>query len=185
MMKGESKPWNNTSLNLPPNIILNMFYFLYSMIIGSSVIVFITTGLTDATSIKALIGAYFIILISLTITVLFICSNKNVTQSKLLSLLIIFSPICFSIGFIIYLLFKYSDRISENKVSDYYSTFMNLTNFLLFIQITIILSEISIKSFENFDLPSKILSVLKLFSVLSTVSSITLSIILIYYTTDG
>jgi hypothetical protein len=94
-------------------------------------------------------------------------------------------PIIVFISYIIYLLFNYGDKISTNKVSDYYSTFMNLTNILLGIQIYILLSEITIKSFENFNLTPKILSILKLFSVLTIISGITLGIILKYYNTDG
>ena len=183
MIKGNLATQPNMSLNIPPNISLNLFKFLYALIVGSSIVVFMTSGSTDITSINALRVSYIIILISLIFIITLI--SKSLTILNMLRFFPIFIPIFISIGYIIYLLFEYSDRISGNEVSDYYSTFMNLTNLLLFIQISILLSEITIKSFENFDLTPKILSILKLFTVLTTVSGITLGIILKYYTTDG
>ena len=173
-----------TQANISSNKSLNMFRLFYSLIVSSSIVVFITTCLTDVTSLLALKISYIIILSSLIFIVILI--GKGLTLlNVILKFFPIFIPIFVSIGYIIYLLFNYGDKISENKVSDYYSTFLNLTNILLFIQITILLSEINIKSFENLNLTPKILSILKLFSVLTTASGITLGIILKYYTTDG
>ena len=174
----------NMSLNIPSNISLNMFQLLSALIVSSSIVIFITTYLTNIPSLLALKISYIIILISLVFIIILI--GKSLTLLKMLfKFFPIFIPIFVSIGYIIYLLFNYGDRISENKVSDYYSTFMNLTNILLGIQIYILLGEITIKSFENFNLTPKILSILKLFSVLTTISGITLGIILKYYNTDG
>ena len=183
-MKGNLATQPNMSLNIPPNISLNLFKFLYALIVGSSIVIFMTSGSIDITSINALKVSYIIILISLIFIITLIGKSLTIVN-MLLKFFPIFIPIFVSIGYIIYLLFEYSDKISGNEVSDYYSTFMNLTNLLLFIQISILLSEITIKSFENFDLTPKILSILKLFTVLTTVSGITLGIILKYYTTDG
>ena len=175
---------SNMSLNIPSNVSLNLFKILYALIVSASIIVFITSGVTDVTSITALRVSYIIILISL-IFIIILISKSLTLLNMVLKFFPIFIPIIIFISYIIYLLFNYGNRISENKVSEYYSTFMNLTNILLFIQITILLSEINIKSFENLNLSPKILSILKLFSVLTSVSGITLGIILTYYTTDG
>jgi hypothetical protein len=184
MIIEKSATQSNMSLNIPSNISFNLFKVLYALIVGSSIIVFFTSGVTDITSITALRVTYIIILISL-IFIIILISKSLTLQNMLLKFFPIFIPIIVFISYIIYLLFNYGDKISTNKVSDYYSTFMNLTNILLFIQITILLSEINIKSFENLNLSPKILSILKLFSVLTAVSGITLGIILKYYTTDG
>jgi hypothetical protein len=164
--------------DISPEISLNMFKFLYALLVGSALVIFMTVGLTDPTAINALRGAYFVILCSLIF--IFILIRNSLTLTVTLA----FLPIWTSIVFIIILLYKYYDRITVNKVSDYYSTFMNLTNILLTIQIYILLSEISIKSFQDFKLTPKMVAILKLFSVLTTVSVITLGIILKHYTTD-
>lgn len=184
MIKENFATQSNMALNIPSNISLNMFQLLSALIVSSSIVIFITTCLTNITSLLALKISYIIILISLVFIIILI--GKSLTLLKmLLKFFPIFIPIFVSISYIIYLLFNYGDRISENKVSDYYSTFMNLTNLLLGIQIYILLSEITIKSFENFNLTPKLLSILKLFSVLTIISGITLGIILKYYNTDG
>jgi hypothetical protein len=163
---------------IPPELSLNMFKFLYALLVGSALVIFMTIGLTDPTALNALRGSYFIILCSLIF--IFILIRNNLTLSVTLA----FFPIWASIIFIIILLYKYYDRITENKVSDYYSTFMNLSNILLTIQIYILLSEISVKSFQDFKLTPKMGAILKLLSVLTSISVITLGVILKHYTTD-
>ena len=64
MIKGNSVTQPNMSLNISPNISLNLFKFLYALIVGSSIVIFMTSGLTDITSINALRVSYIIILIS-------------------------------------------------------------------------------------------------------------------------
>ena len=164
--------------DISPDISLNMFKFLYALLVGSAIVIFMTLGLTDTTAINALRGAYFVALCSLIF--IFILIRNSLTLAVTLA----FFPIWATIVFIIILLYKYYDRISGNKVSDYYSTFMSLTNVLLSIQIYLLLSEISIKSFQEFKLTPKIGAILKLISILTTISVITLGIILKQYTTD-
>jgi hypothetical protein len=166
------------SPDISPDISLTMFKIMYALLAGSAIVIFMTSGLTDNTAINALRGSYFIALCSLIF--IFILIRNSLTLSVILA----FLPIWTTMVFIIILLYKYYDKISGNKVSDYYLTFMNLTNFLLSIQIYILLSEISIKSFQEFKLTPKMGAILKLFSVLTTVSVITLGIILKQYTTD-
>jgi hypothetical protein len=173
-----------TPSNISSDKSLNLFRLFSSLIVSSSIVVFVTTSLMGITSLLALKISYITILTSLAFIVILIGKGLQI-QDMMLKFFPIFIPIFVSIGYIIYLLFNYGDRISENKVSDYYSTFMNLTNTLLGIQIGLLLSQITIKSFDFFDLTPKILSILKLLSVLTIVSGITLGIILKYYNTDG
>jgi hypothetical protein len=163
---------------ISPDISLNMIKILYFLLVGSAIIIFITLGLSDTTAINALRGAYFLALCSLIFIFMLI---KN---SLTLTVFFAFFPIWATMVFIIILLYKYYDKISENKVSDYYSTFMNLTNILLSIQIYILLSEISLKTFQDFKLTPKTAAILKLISILSSISAIILGITLKQYTTD-
>jgi hypothetical protein len=88
------------------------------------------------------------------------------------------------IMWVLVLLYKYYDKIIGNKVSDYYTSFMNITSILLFIQIYVLVSEITEKSFASFSLTPKMASMLRLFALLNAISVITLAIVLKYYTTD-
>ena len=47
------------------------------------------------------------------------------------------------------------DKIIENKVSDYYTSFINITSLLVYIQVYVLISELTEKSFKNFELPKK------------------------------
>jgi hypothetical protein len=164
--------------DISPDVSLNMFRFLYALLVGSAIVIFMTIGLTDNTALNALRGSYFVILCSLIF--IFILIRNSLTLTVTLA----FFPIWASIVFIIILLYKYYDRISGSKVSDYYSTFMSLSTLLLSIQIYILLSEISVRSFDEFKLTPKMAAILKLFGVLTSISVITLGVILKHYTTD-
>ena len=88
------------------------------------------------------------------------------------------------ISYVCVLLNNYFDKITENKVSDYYTSFINITSILLGIQIYVLLNEITESSFKNFELSRKMAGMLRVFGFLNVISVITLQIILKYYTTD-
>jgi hypothetical protein len=75
----------------------------------------------------------------------------------------------------------YYDRITEGKVSDYYTSFMNIASVMLLIQIYMIFSETSDKTPP---LSLKTYSLLRMLAVLSALSVITVSIVLKFYITD-
>lgn len=154
---------------------------LYSCIIGSLVVVTLTLGQTNSTALKALISTYGILLSVFVIMCVMLGLSKSGFGIGL------FMPFIVMIAITLYvfvLLNYYFDKITENKVSDYYTSFMNITSILLFIQIYVLLNEITEYGFAKFELSRKIVAMLRLFGFLNIISVITLQIILRYYTTD-
>jgi hypothetical protein len=176
---------------LDAGLIKNIYSFLYSLIVGSGIVIFMTTGQTDSSSVEAFRAAYMILLC----VFIFICTliglNVNFGDSGILTkvfrFMYLFYPflaVMVIIMWVLVLLYKYYDKIIGNKVSDYYTSFMNITSILLFIQIYVLVSEITEKSFASFSLTPKMSSMLRLFALLNAISVITLAIVLKYYTTD-
>jgi hypothetical protein len=176
---------------LDQGLIKNIYSFLYSLIVGSGIVIFMTTGQTDSTSVNAFRSAYMILLCVFIFICVLIGLNTNFGDSsipmKVFKFMYLFYPflaVMVIILWILVLLYKYYDKIIGNKVSDYYTSFMNVTSILLFIQIYVLISEITDKSFGGFSLSPKMASMLRLFALLNGISVITLGIVLKYYTTD-
>ena len=173
----------------------HLYSFLYSLMIGSFIVICLTSGQTNTTALAGFIGAYGCLLfVFSSICVLLGMSKKTISQYEnpgffvtVMQYLILFFPFLVMIVVImsvLVLLNKYYDKIIENKVSDYYTSFINIVSILLFIQMYVLISEISDKTFKNYDLSKKTAQMLKLFGLLNIISVFTLQIILRYYTTD-
>ena len=169
----------------------NMNSFLYSMLMGSGIVVLMTSGQTDSTSLIAFRSAYMVILCVFIFLCVLIGSNANFGDSglftKIKSFIFLFYPfltVMMVILWILVLLYKYYDKIIENKVSDYYTSFINTTIILLFIQIYVLVNELISNPSTSFSLAPKTAAMLRLFGLLNGISVITLGIILKFYTTD-
>ena len=90
------------------------------------------------------------------------------------------------LGFILYLMIKYKTNIVEQKVSQSYYTFSNISVIILLLQLYIIYTNITTPNFEKTGKISKVTSgIIYLLGVLGMISSIILYTILYYFTTDG
>lgn len=90
------------------------------------------------------------------------------------------------ISFILYLMVTYKNNIINNRVSQSYYTFSNISVILLFIQLYILYTNITTNKFETTGKMSKVTSnLIYLLSVLGGICSIIIFTILKYYTTDG
>jgi len=166
----------------------NLDFFLYSLAIGCGLAVLLTSGQSNKTAVTAFQVAYTILFCVVcyktVITGLKVnFSDTQSTMSKIMAFALAFYPfiaVLVVILWILILVFKYNDRITGGKVSDYYSSFMNVTSILLLIQIYVIFSETD----KNPTLSPKSASMLRLFAVLSSLSVITVNIILKFYVTD-
>lgn len=176
---------------------MNAYNLLYIPIVASAVVIYITMGTTDPTALTAFRASYITVLTMFISICVLIVSNMNFSGQeysglagffrmlmKLLKTIFPFITIIIVILWILILLYKFYDRIIENKVSDYYTTFINLTTVLLFIQIYILTGEITEKSFINFSLSPKVAALLKLLGLLDVLCAITLGVVLKYYVTD-
>lgn len=159
----------------------NIYSGLYSFISGAFVVIFLTSSQTNSNALWAFIGAYGVLLSALLILCVLLGLAKGGLRVGLLMPFIIMIAV---ISYVCVLLNNYFDKITENKVSDYYTSFINITSILLGIQIYVLLNEITESSFKNFELSRKMAGMLRVFGFLNVISVITLQIILKYYTTD-
>jgi hypothetical protein len=87
------------------------------------------------------------------------------------------------IGFVLYLLINYRNRIIQGQVSPSYHSFSNIIILLLFLQFYLLNST---ERFETTGKMSKITSsIIYLLGVITAISAIIVYIILKYYSTDG
>ena len=171
------------------------YNFFYSLTIGAFIVVCLTSGQTNATAVNGFIAAYssllfvfsgFCILLGMVKAASAQYANLGFFSAGMQYLFLFFPflMIMVVIMAVVVLLNKYYEKIIENKVSDYYTSFINIVSILLFIQIYVLLTEIREKTLKGFDLSKKTAQMLKLFGLLNIISVFTVQIILKYYTTD-
>jgi len=166
----------------------NLDAFLYSLVAGSGLVVILTSGKSDKGAVTAFQVAYSILFCVVCYKTALIGSKINLgndgMMAKIMNFTIMFFPflsILTVIMWILVLVFMYYDRITGGKVSDYYTSFMNIASIMLLIQIYMIFTEASDKTPP---LSLKTYSMLRMLAVLSGLSVITVSIVLKFYVTD-
>lgn len=174
----------------------NWYSSVYKAFLIGSVISFIiymvTTG---AMSLGAMISGYSILILSIMMilyvllyNVLQKTQNASFFQS-LLSMMIICGPfllMLFIIGFVLYLVIKFKDKILLGHVSNGYTTFSNIIILLLLLQIYLVYNNINTDKFESTKTLSKVTnSILYLYGVIAGICSITLFTILNNFSADG
>ena len=166
----------------------NLDAFLYSLVAGSGLVVILTSGKSDKGAVTAFQVAYSILFCVVCYKTALIGSKINLgndgMMAKIMNFTIMFFPflsILTVIMWILVLVFMYYDRITGGKVSDYYTSFMNIASIMLLIQIYMIFTEPTDKTPP---LSLKTYSMLRMLAVLSGLSVITVSIVLKFYVTD-
>jgi prepilin signal peptidase PulO-like enzyme (type II secretory pathway) len=90
------------------------------------------------------------------------------------------------IGFVLYLIIAYKDRIIAGHVSTGYTTFTNITLTMVLLQVYLVYNNINSEKFETSQKLSKITtSLLYLYGVITSISAITLFTILKHFSADG
>jgi len=172
------------------NLMQRLNYFLYSIAIACGLIVvgICVSGKIDNGSVTAFLTAYIALGVIICIKTALMGSNMNFDglplMSKIVNFMMTFFPLLsllVVILWIVIIIFKYYDRITQGHVSDYYTSFMNIASILIIIQIYMIFSETSDKQPT---LSPRTSSILRLLSVLSSLSVITVAIVLKFYVTD-
>ena len=151
-----------------------------SVIIGSFIIIIITTGMTDKNGLKALIGGYSGLLLGLIFVIIISYPFPNWLD------MVPFIVIIFIISLLIFYLSTYFDKISSGEISSYYNSFSILSTIFLATQMIILMSSI----LSNTDEPNKLLTdktfaLLGLFGVINFLIVMTLGIVLHFYSTQG
>jgi hypothetical protein len=174
----------------------NWYSSIYKAFLIGSVISFIIYFMTSGnTSLGAMISGYSILILT-TMMILYIIlydvlqltQNASFFQS-LLSMIFACGPFLltlFVIGFVLYLIIKFKNKILSGHVSSGYTTFSNIIIILLLLQVYLIYNGINSDKFETTKRLSKVTnSILYLYGVIAAICSITLFTILNNFSADG
>lgn len=160
--------------------------FIYAIIIASSVVIFLTTGSEGENALKGFITGYVALLVS--IITMFSIIWYRINGISLYQLAISLFPFIMLMVIILWLLVllqKYFDRITSNKVSDYYGSFVTISTILTIIQLLMLVNVITNSNFEKYkSIPPKTFSILMLLGTINMIVVITIGVILKSYVTD-
>ena len=169
---------------------------IYKALIIASVIGFIISFASQGSmSLDAMLAGYSVLLLGIMMILLILFTKVFEVTQNLSTFQIIWTIFMTSgpfllmgaiIGFILYLIIKYKDQISENHISQSYHTFSNITIILLLLQVYMVYTNISTKEFETSGKISKVTSsIIYLLGVLTGMCSMIMYIILKLFRTDG
>jgi hypothetical protein len=169
---------------------------IYKGLIISSIVAFIVGFFSKGNiSIDAYITGYATLILGIMMILIILFNNilrvsqGDSTFQLVYTILITTGPFILMlavIGFILYQIITYKEKIVDNHVSQSYFSFSNITIILMLIQIYIVYTNISTPKFEETGKISKVTSsVIYLLGVLAAISSIIIFTILKYFTTDG
>jgi hypothetical protein len=166
----------------------NIANFLFAVLIATVISVFCTMSLSSKNALNSLIAEYSVMEgVVLLLTVMTILNIKSsgaslFTFSSFITLFP-FLLILFIIGIFIALLSIYFDRIANNKVSSYYTSFSGTSVTLIIAQIMLLVNSIA-KTPTNPVLNKKTFSILMLLGTINLIVVITLGVVLKFYSTD-
>lgn len=174
----------------------NWYSSIYKAFIYAGMIAFIIGSLTDSkTSLGAYIAGYSVLILAMLMIIVILFSNifksnPNPTLNYLMNSIIMMSgPFLLILGiitFVLYLLIKYKDNITDGKVAPGYYSFSNIIVILLCLQFYLVYTNINTEKFESTGRITKVISsIIYLIGVLTAICSIILYTILKYYSTDG
>ena len=170
---------------------------IYKGFIIAGLVAFLIGFFTQGqTSLGAYISGYSVLTLGIMMILLILFNgvlsrsqNDSSSFSLLYTILLTAGPFLLMlavISFILYLMITYKNNIINNRVSQSYYSFANISVILLFIQLYILYTNITTNKFETTGQMSKVTSsLIYLLSVLGGICSIILFTILKYYTTDG
>ena len=163
--------------------------FFKSLVAGAGLAVILTSGKTDKTAVTAFLAAYSALFCVVCYKTVLTGSKIDLSQSgsmisNVMNFIIMFFPFLSILAVILWILILvslYYDRITGGKVSDYYTSFMNIASIMLLIQIYMIFNEVGDKTPP---LSLKTYKLLRLLAVLAGLSVLTVYIVLRFYVTD-
>jgi len=174
----------------------NWYSGIYKSLIIASVVSFIIYFFsTGNVSLGALISGYSVLTLSI-IMILYIIlfnlmqSNQNAgflqTLFAVMSTCGPFLLMLGVIGFILFLVINYKNRILLGRVSNGYTTFTNIAIIIILLQVYLLYNSINNDRFETSKtLPKMTTNILYLFGVITAICSITLYTILNKFSADG
>ena len=174
----------------------NWYSSIYKSLIIASVISFIIYFFsTGSVSLGALISGYSVLSLSIFMILYIILFNMmqvNQNAGFFQNLFLVMStcgPFLLMlgvIGFILFLVISYKNRILLGHVSNGYNTFTNIAIIMVLLQVYLLYTSINSDKFETSKtLPRMTTNVLYLYGVITAICSITLYTILNKFSADG
>ena len=174
----------------------NWYSGIYKSLIISSVITFIIYFFSSGnTSLGALITSYCLLILAIMMILYIVLYNLlQLSQNEnffklLLSMIFTCGPfllILYIIGFVLYLLINYKERILLTHVPYSYMTFNNIIIILILSKIYLLYNAINNNNFESSKTLSKITTnLLYLYGTISLICSMSLYTILSKFSADG
>jgi hypothetical protein len=174
----------------------NWYSSIYKSLILASIVTFLIHFFSKGNmSLGALIAGYTMLIISILMILYVVLFNiLQVTEKEgmfqtFLSMIITCGPFLLLlniIGFVLYLVINYKNRILAGHVPNGYFTFSNITVIMILLQLYILNNGINTEKFEVTKKLSNITtSILYLYGVITAISSITLFMILKNFSADG
>lgn len=173
------------------NLFNSIINISYAFIIGGLIVVVLTVGVKNKNALIGTITGYaaatcaVILIASLTYTNIIIGLKKPEWTNIILTLMP-FIILVLIFGFSLSLVSLFFNKISENKVSEYYGVFSYISVTFILLQIWLFFGATKQKSFRDSGYINKV-TILKLLllSILNMLTLITLGITLKYFSTDG
>ena len=165
-----------------------------SLLLVAVILFLIAFGTTGDVNIGTTISAYCLLIISV-FMILILIVNKTLTSEpngssfqSIMDSLRTAGPLFLIlgiIGFVLYLLIYYKNDILENRVSNSFYTFSNITTIILLMQIYLLYTNMNVKEGFKGQLSKVVSGCLLIIGLFSLMSAMILYTILRYYTTDG
>ena len=173
------------------NLFNSIINISYAFIIGGLIVVFLTVGAKNKNALIVTITGYaaatcaVLLIASLTYTNI-INGLKKPEWSNIILTLMPFILLVLIFGFSLSLVSLFFNKISENRVSEYYGVFSYISITFILLQIWLFFGATKQKSFRDSGFINKV-TVLKLLllAILNMLTLITLGITLKYFSTDG
>jgi hypothetical protein len=174
----------------------NWYSSIYKSLLIATVIMFIIYNFSSGNvSLGAMISGYSILTFAIMMILYIVLYNVlQTTQNSgffqtLLTMLSTCGPfllMLFIIGFILYLVIIYKNRILLGHVSSGFTTFSNIAIILILLQVYLVYNNISSDKFEMSKKLSKVTtSILYLYGVITAICSVTIFTILTKFSADG
>lgn len=164
----------------------NLLHVPLALLVASTVIILVTTTMTDPNGLSALIGGYSGVVVGLLLTMVVITTFSP--NTKYIELLPLFALMCV-IGLMLYFLSSHFKEIAEGHVSPSYVSFSMLSTLFMGFQMGIILKSMY-DHYRNESLNGVLFTqvtfaLLGMFSVMHAMVVLTVGVILQYYGTQG
>jgi hypothetical protein len=174
----------------------NFYSTIYNSLIIACVILFIIYYFSSGNvSLGALISGYCVLIIAIMMILNIIIYNLlQVNQNAgffqtILNMIVSTGPFLLMlgvIGFVLYLLITYKNKILLGHISSGYTNFNNIIIIMVLLQVYLLYHSINTDKFETTKKISKVTtSILYLYGVITAICSITLFTILSKFTADG